>query len=151
MHTPLWLSGRGPAGMGAARARPRRALAQAGDHDRQHGLEDGVVGDQREFVAHPPDVRVLLLADRPVGLGPGANMMPLIVAQATILFGYAMVDLAAISFLGLGGAAARAELGRHDLGESGRYPAGLPAPRPGRLCVHRGGRDRRQPAVEPLL
>ncbi len=30
------------------------------------------------------------------------NMAPLIVAQATILFGYAMVDLAAISFLGLG-------------------------------------------------
>jgi peptide/nickel transport system permease protein len=30
------------------------------------------------------------------------NMMPLIVAQATILFGYAMVDLAAISYLGLG-------------------------------------------------
>ena len=30
------------------------------------------------------------------------NMMPLIVAQGTILFGYAMVDLAAISFLGLG-------------------------------------------------
>jgi peptide/nickel transport system permease protein len=30
------------------------------------------------------------------------NMGPLIVAQATILFGYAMVDLAAISFLGLG-------------------------------------------------
>ena len=30
------------------------------------------------------------------------NLMPLIVAQATILFGYAMVDLAAISFLGLG-------------------------------------------------
>jgi len=30
------------------------------------------------------------------------NMMPLIVAQSTILFGYAMVDLAAISFLGLG-------------------------------------------------
>ena len=30
------------------------------------------------------------------------NMTPLIVAQATILFGYAMVDLAAISFLGLG-------------------------------------------------
>jgi peptide/nickel transport system permease protein len=29
-------------------------------------------------------------------------MLPLIVAQATILFGYAMVDLAAISFLGLG-------------------------------------------------
>jgi peptide/nickel transport system permease protein len=30
------------------------------------------------------------------------NVGPLIVAQATILFGYAMVDLAAISFLGLG-------------------------------------------------
>ena len=30
------------------------------------------------------------------------NMMALIVAQATILFAYAMVDLAAISFLGLG-------------------------------------------------
>ena len=30
------------------------------------------------------------------------NIWPLIVAQATILFGYAMVDLAAISFLGLG-------------------------------------------------
>jgi peptide/nickel transport system permease protein len=30
------------------------------------------------------------------------NTLPLIVAQATILFGYAMIDLAAISFLGLG-------------------------------------------------
>ena len=30
------------------------------------------------------------------------NMSPLIVAQATVMFGYAMVDLAAISFLGLG-------------------------------------------------
>jgi peptide/nickel transport system permease protein len=30
------------------------------------------------------------------------NMLPLIVAQATILFGYAMVDLAAISYIGLG-------------------------------------------------
>jgi peptide/nickel transport system permease protein len=30
------------------------------------------------------------------------NVMPLIVAQATIVFGYAMVDLAAISFIGLG-------------------------------------------------
>ena len=29
-------------------------------------------------------------------------MLPLIVAQATIMFGWAMVDLAAISFLGLG-------------------------------------------------
>src|SRR5580693_5857824 len=30
------------------------------------------------------------------------NMLPLIVAQGTIMFGWAMVDLAAISFLGLG-------------------------------------------------
>jgi peptide/nickel transport system permease protein len=30
------------------------------------------------------------------------NVMPLIVAQATIIFGYAMVDLAAVSFIGLG-------------------------------------------------
>lgn len=30
------------------------------------------------------------------------NLMPLIVAQATLSFGYAMIDLAAISFLGLG-------------------------------------------------
>jgi peptide/nickel transport system permease protein len=30
------------------------------------------------------------------------NVVPLIVAQGTILFGYAMVDLAAVSFLGLG-------------------------------------------------
>src|SRR4249920_3913330 len=44
------------------------------------------------------------------------------------------------------GTAARAELGRHDLGEPGGYPAGLPAARPGRLCVHRCGRDRRQRA-----
>jgi len=30
------------------------------------------------------------------------NVLPLIVAQATIVFGYAMVDLAAVSFIGLG-------------------------------------------------
>ena len=30
------------------------------------------------------------------------NVLPLVVAQATIVFGYAMVDLAAISFIGLG-------------------------------------------------
>jgi peptide/nickel transport system permease protein len=32
----------------------------------------------------------------------GRNLVPLIVAQGAVLFGYAMVDLAAISFLGLG-------------------------------------------------
>jgi peptide/nickel transport system permease protein len=31
-----------------------------------------------------------------------ANLAPLIIAQATVSFGYVMVDLAAISFLGLG-------------------------------------------------
>ena len=30
------------------------------------------------------------------------NVAPLIVSQATLLFGYAMVDLAAVSFIGLG-------------------------------------------------
>jgi peptide/nickel transport system permease protein len=30
------------------------------------------------------------------------NLMPMIVAQATLLFGYAMVDFAAISYIGLG-------------------------------------------------
>jgi ABC-type antimicrobial peptide transport system permease subunit len=30
------------------------------------------------------------------------NLAPLIIAQATVSFGYVMVDLAAISFLGLG-------------------------------------------------
>ena len=45
------------------------------------------------------------------------------------MFGYAMVDLAAISFLGLGVQPPRAELGRHDLGEPGGHPAGLPAAR----------------------
>ena len=41
-------------------------------------------------------------------------MTSLIVAQATIMFGWAMVDLAAISFLGLGVQAPSAELGRDD-------------------------------------
>jgi len=50
--------------MGAARARPWRSLAQTGDHGLQDGLEDLVFSDQREFVAHPPDVRVLLAVDR---------------------------------------------------------------------------------------
>ncbi|MGN6680735.1 MAG: ABC transporter permease, partial [Streptosporangiaceae bacterium] len=31
-----------------------------------------------------------------------ANLAPLVIAQATVSFGYVMVDLAAISFLGLG-------------------------------------------------
>jgi peptide/nickel transport system permease protein len=39
------------------------------------------------------------------------NVLPLIVAQGTILFGYAMVDLAAISFIGLGVQAPRPDWG----------------------------------------
>jgi peptide/nickel transport system permease protein len=39
------------------------------------------------------------------------NVVPLVVAQATILFGYAMVDLAAISFIGLGVQAPRPDWG----------------------------------------
>ncbi len=41
----------------------------------------------------------------------GRNLLPLIVAQGAILFGYAMVDLAAISFLGLGVQPPRADWG----------------------------------------
>ena len=39
------------------------------------------------------------------------NVAPLIVAQGTLLFGYAMVDLAAISFIGLGVQAPQADWG----------------------------------------
>lgn len=39
------------------------------------------------------------------------NVAPLIVAQGTLLFGYAMVDLAAVSFIGLGVQAPQADWG----------------------------------------
>jgi peptide/nickel transport system permease protein len=39
------------------------------------------------------------------------NLMPLIVAQATVNFGYAMIDLAALSYLGLGVQAPQADWG----------------------------------------
>jgi peptide/nickel transport system permease protein len=39
------------------------------------------------------------------------NIAPLIVAQGTLLFGYAMVDLAAVSFIGLGVQAPQADWG----------------------------------------
>ena len=69
---------------------------------------------------------------------PGAEHLGLVVAQATILFGYAMVDLAAISFIGLG---VQSPTGR--LGRDGRRRAsagvlhGLPARRrcPRCLCI----------------
>jgi peptide/nickel transport system permease protein len=55
------------------------------------------------------------------------NVLPLIVAQGTILFGYAMVDLAAISFIGLGVQAPQADWGvMVSSGETGvlqGYPA----------------------------
>ena len=54
-------------------------------------------------------------------------MLPLIVAQATIMFGWAMVDLAAISFLGLGVQPPR-PLGRDDLGEPAGLQEGYPLP-----------------------
>ena len=64
------------------------------------------------------------------------NMAPLIVAQATILFGYAMVDLAAISFLGLGVQPPNPDWGvmvsENQSGVLQGYP--LPGAR-GRLCI----------------
>jgi peptide/nickel transport system permease protein len=39
------------------------------------------------------------------------NVMPLIVSQGTLLFGYAMVDLASVSFIGLGVQAPQADWG----------------------------------------
>jgi len=63
-------------------------------------------------------------------------MLPLIVAQATILFGYAMIDLAAISFLGLGVQPPRPDWGvmisENQTGIVQGYP--LPALAPG-LCI----------------
>jgi peptide/nickel transport system permease protein len=57
------------------------------------------------------------------------NLSPLIVAQATVTFGYAMVDLAAISFLGLGVQPPQANWGvmisENQLGIAQGYP--LPA------------------------
>ena len=55
------------------------------------------------------------------------NIAPLIVAQATILFGYAMVDLAAISFLGLGVQPPAANWGVMISENQTGHPAGLPA------------------------
>jgi peptide/nickel transport system permease protein len=64
------------------------------------------------------------------------NTLPLIVAQATILFGYAMIDLAAISFLGLGVQSPRPDWGvmisENQTGIVQGYP--LPALAPG-LCI----------------
>ena len=68
------------------------------------------------------------------------NMMPLIVAQATILFGYAMVDLAAISFLGLGVQPPKADWGVMVSENQAGDPAGLSHVGPRGGSVHRGGR-----------
>ena len=66
------------------------------------------------------------------------NLMPLIVAQATLLFGYAMVDFAAISFIGLGVQPPTGRLGRDGRERPGGRPAGLPAGVPHRRALHRG-------------
>ena len=76
------------------------------------------------------------------------NMLPLIVAQATIMFGWAMVDLAAISFLGLGVQPPAPNWGVMISENQPGDPAGLPAPgvRGGplhRRCRHRLQRPRR--------
>ena len=64
------------------------------------------------------------------------NIAPLIVAQATIMFGYAMVDLAAISFLGLGVQPPTANWGVMISENQVGIPAGLPAARArGRACI----------------
>ena len=74
------------------------------------------------------------------------NIMPLIVAQATILFGYAMVDLAAVSFLGLGVQPPAPNWGVMISENQVRYPAGLPAASARGRRVHRRGGDRVQRA-----
>jgi len=64
------------------------------------------------------------------------NIAPLIAAQATILFGYAIVDLAAISYLGLGVQPPTANWGvmisENQAGLLEGYP--LPALAPG-VCI----------------
>ena len=74
------------------------------------------------------------------------NIMPLIVAQATILFGYAMVDLAAISFLGLGVQPPEPNWGVMISENQVGIPQGYPLPALAAVRVHRGGRDRVQRA-----
>ena len=74
------------------------------------------------------------------------NIMPLIVAQATILFGYAMVDLAAISFLGLGVQPPAANWGVMISENQVGIPQGYPLPALAAGGVHRRGRDRLQRA-----
>ena len=56
------------------------------------------------------------------------NILPLIVAQATILFGWAMVDLVRSPSWASGVPAASPELGRHDLRESAGILRGYPLP-----------------------
>ncbi len=65
------------------------------------------------------------------------NISGLIVAQGTILFGFAMVDLAAISFLGLGSPVAAGGLGGDGLRGQDRSAAGLPDRVAVRGRVHR--------------
>ena len=68
----------------------------------------------------------------------------LIVAQGTILFGFAMVDLAAISFLGLGVQSPQADWGVMVSEGKTRRAAGLPARVAVGRAVHRRGGGGRQ-------
>ena len=74
------------------------------------------------------------------------NLLPLIAAQGAILFGYAIVDLAAISFIGLGVQPPAGRLGRHGRQRTERRAAGLPHGVAVRRPVHRARGGGRQPA-----
>ena len=74
------------------------------------------------------------------------NLRGLIVAQATLLFGYAMVDFAAISFIGLGVQPPTADWGvMVSTGQSGVLQ-GYPVESLSAGLCHRGRRRGRQPA-----
>lgn len=56
------------------------------------------------------------------------NIMPFIIAQATLLFGYAMIDLAALSFLGFGVQPPQADWGAMAAAGQSALIQGLPLP-----------------------
>ncbi|WP_251364223.1 MULTISPECIES: ABC transporter permease [unclassified Leucobacter] len=56
------------------------------------------------------------------------NIMPFVIAQATLLFGYAMIDLAALSFLGFGVQPPQADWGAMAAAGQSALIQGLPLP-----------------------
>ena len=86
--------------------------------------------------------RVAICAAAPGAERPAADRRP----GARILFGYAMVDLAAISYLGLGVQPPTGRLGRDGRERPVRRAAGLPGRVAVRRPLHRGRGGRRQPA-----